>query len=227
MAQALGQLDDKVFIGVVWRSVGWALLCAIALHLAVLWGVRSFVHVQGWLAWITDFASGIGATILTVFLFLPIAAAIGMFYLERIARAVEARHYPWLPPPAGETLLVQTWDGVAVGLKVLGLNILALILTLLLPVLGWGLGWMIGAYAIGRGLFVAVAMRRMPRPAAEALYAANRFSVLTQGAALALAAYIPALNLLIPVIGTAAMVLVMDQALTRQNTPRTRSMAQP
>ena len=79
--------------------------------------------------------------------------------------------------------------------------------------MGLVLAWIIGGYAIGRGLFAAVAMRRMPRPAAEALYRRARPAVLTQGCILALAGTIPVLNLLIPVIGTAAMVHVLDQVL--------------
>ena len=58
-------------------------------------------------------------------------------------------------------------------------------------------------------------MRRMPRPAAEALYRRARPAVLAQGCILALAGYVPLLNLLIPVIGTAAMVHVLDQAAGR------------
>ena len=54
-------------------------------------------------------------------------------------------------------------------------------------------------------------MRRMPRPAAEALSRRVRPAVLVQGCILALAGYVPLLNLLIPVIGTAAMVHVLDR----------------
>ena len=56
-------------------------------------------------------------------------------------------------------------------------------------------------------------MRRMPRAAAEALYRRARPVVLAQGCVLALAAYVPILNLLIPMIGTAAMVHVLDRSL--------------
>lgn len=219
IARALGQLDDRVFIGVVWRSVAWSILGFILLHLLVLWGLHQIVSLDGWVGWVLEFAGSIAATLITAWLFLPLAAGIGMLYLERIAQAVEARHFPWMPPPAGESLWLQAWDGVVVGLKVLALNLLALLLALLLPGIGWILGWAIGAYAIGRGLFVAVAMRRMPRPAAESVYAANRPMVLAQGAILALSAYIPILNLLIPVIGTAAMVHVLDHAMSRRQPP--------
>ena len=51
----------------------------------------------------------------------------------------------------------------------------------------------------------------MPRPAARRCIAARRAPVLAQGCILALAGYIPLLNLLIPVIGTAAMVHVLDR----------------
>jgi uncharacterized protein involved in cysteine biosynthesis len=103
--------------------------------------------------------------------------------------------------------------GIAVGMRVLGLNILALALTLLLPGIGLPIGWAIAAWAMGRGLFVAVAMRRLNRPDAELLYRSVRPIALAQGAAMAAAAYFPLLNLLIPVIGTAAMVHVLDLAL--------------
>jgi uncharacterized protein involved in cysteine biosynthesis len=111
-------------------------------------------------------------------------------------------------------MAAQIWDGIAVGLKILLLNLLALIPALLLPGIGLVLAWAIGAYAIGRGLFVAVAMRRMPRLQAEVLYARHRGIILVQGGLIALASYVPFLNLLIPVIGTAAMIHVLDHVLT-------------
>jgi CysZ protein len=85
----------------------------------------------------------------------------------------------------------------------------------MIPGVGLVLGWTIAAYAIGRGLFVAVAMRRMPRDVAESVYIAHRFAVLLTGGVLAAVTYVPLANLLIPVIGVAAMVHVLDVAMTR------------
>ena len=99
------------------------------------------------------------------------------------------------------------------GLRVLALNILALLLVLLLPGPGLLLGWAVAAYGLGRGLFLAVAMRRMTRTAAEQVYGAGRWAILAQGAAMALSGTVPLLNLLIPVIGTAAMVHVLDRTV--------------
>ena len=68
-------------------------------------------------------------------------------------------------------------------------------------------------WAIGRGLFVAVAMRRMGRQAAQALYRRHRLSVLLPGVILAAAANVPGLNLIVPIVGTAAMVHVLNSSL--------------
>ena len=214
LTRALGQLDDPVFLGVLLRSVAWSAVCFLALYGVALWGVHRLLHLPGLLAWAADLLGTLGAALLAFWLFLPVAMVIGTLYIERIARAVERRYYPWLPPPSGAPVSAQLADGLSLGLKILALNLLALVLAVLLPGIGLILGWAIAAFGIGRGLFVAVAMRRMPRPAAAMLYRRSRPAVLAQGGIMALAAYVPVLNLLIPVIGTAAMVHVLDRALT-------------
>jgi CysZ protein len=213
IVRAVSQLDDPVFGGVVVRSLAWALASFVALHAVTIWAVHRLLTFHGWLAWTMDVLGSVGASLLAVWLFLPVAAGIGMLYFDRIAAAVEQRFYPSLPRARGAPMLEQAWDAVAVTVKVLALSIVALILALIVPGLGLFLGWMIAAYAIGRGLFVSVAMRRMPRVMAESLYRRRRGVVLLQGAVLALAAYIPLMNLLIPVIGTAAMVHVLDMSI--------------
>ena len=217
--RAVSQLDDPVFRGVLIGSVAWSAACFILLYFGAVWSVHRLLELHGWLAWGIDLLGSIAASLLAFWLFLPLAALIGTIYLDRIAQSVERRFYPWLPPSSGASFVAQTWDGVEVALKVLGLNILALILAVILPGVGAVLGWMIAAYAIGRGLFVAVAMRRMPRLVAESLYRHARVAVLAQGGILALAAYVPVLNLLIPILGTAAMVHILDMALTAAQQP--------
>ncbi len=212
LARALEQMDDPVFLGVVWRSVLWSVVCFGALLAGSVWGLHHVLASHGVWAWLAGALGGIGAAVLAVFLFLPVAAVIGTLYMERIAQAVERRFYPALSVASGAPMAVQLWDGLAVGARILLLNLLALGLALLLPGIGIVLAWAIGGYAIGRGLFVAVAMRRMGRAEAQALYQRRRIAVLAQGGLLALASYFPLLNLLIPVLGTAAMVHVMDAA---------------
>ena len=58
-------------------------------------------------------------------------------------------------------------------------------------------------------------MRRMGRALAVDLYRRHRLAVLLPGALLALAATVPGLNLLVPVVGTAAMVHVLNAGWLR------------
>lgn len=217
LSRALEQLDDKVFLGVILQSLGWAALCFAGLFAVSVGAIDRLAGLAGTWGWVADAVGGIGAMLLALWLFFPVAAAIGTLFIEQVARAVERRFYPDLPPARGAAIAAQAWDGLSVGVRILVFNILALVLALLVPGLGLLLAWGIGAYAIGRGLFVAVAMLRMDRPEAEALYQRRRGVILANGAVLALASYVPLLNLLIPVIGTAVMVHVLDGA--RQQIP--------
>ena len=216
LARGLAQLTDKTFLGVLAVSLACSAAVFLALHLVVLWVVhRALAHASGWLAWGADLLGGFGAALLGLFLFLPLAAGIATLFINRVARAVERRYYPMLPPAPGASLLAVLADALALVWRILLLSLLALVLALVLPGIGLLLAWAVGAYAIGRGLFMTVALRRLDRPAAVRLYAANRPAVLAQGGIMALAAYLPGFNLLIPVLGTAAMVHVLDDAMRR------------
>jgi len=214
MSRALAQLTDPALLGVVWRSVLFSALFFAVILFGTIAAVHHFIAAGGIVAWALDALGSIAAAVLAMWLFLPVAAIIGTLYFERIARAVERVYYPSLPPAQSARLLEQLTVSLGFGLRVLGLNLLALLLTLLLPGIGLPIGWAVASWAMGRGLFVAVAMRRLNRPDTEELYRTVRPIALAQGAAMAAAAYFPLLNLLIPVVGTAAMVHVLDLALT-------------
>ncbi len=85
---------------------------------------------------------------------------------------------------------------------------------LLVPGLGLLLGWLVTSWAIGRGLFMAVALRRCPRAQALALYRARCGQVLVQGGLVAAAALVPGLNLVAPVLGLASMVHVLGPGVS-------------
>lgn len=217
MLLALAQLDDPIFLGVVLRSLAWAALAFAALLFGAFWGLHHLVAAHGWagwLAWAAGLLGGVGAALLAIWLFLPVAAAIGAFYVDRIAAAVEGRHYPWLPAQRGASAWMQVLDAIAVGARVLLLSLVAIPIALLLPGPGIVLAWLIAAWAIGRGLFGAVAMRRMSRSDAAILARRLRSKILAQGAILAAAGVLPVLNLLVPVLGTAAMVHMLHHEYT-------------
>ena len=218
MALAIAQLDDPAFLRAVLQSVAAAVAAVLALaglmalggmELAWLWAPPADPAQSGWLAWAAGAAGFLGALVLGLFLFVPLATAVATLFVDSIAGAVERRHYPALPAAQPASLAAQAWDGVALGAMVLAMQVLALLVSLLIPGLGLAVGWFVTAWAIGRGLFMAVALRRCPRPQALALYRARRGAVLLQGALVAAAALVPGLNLVAPVLGLAAMVHVL------------------
>jgi uncharacterized protein involved in cysteine biosynthesis len=211
LARAIEQLEDPAILRVLLYSLLLSAACFGLLCLGSAYELHHALIRTGWLAALAALLGGLAAVLAALWLFLPVAVVIASLFMEPVCRAVERRWYPALPHAAGAPMAVQMWDGAVVGLLVLAMSAVSLILAILIPGIGLVLGWAITAWAIGRGLFVAVAMRRMGRAEASALYLRHRPAVLLQGAALALAGSIPVVNLLVPVIGTACMVHVLMQ----------------
>ncbi len=216
IARAIAQLDDPVFLGVVIRSLAWALAAFVGATALLLWAMEAAAAGHGWIGWAVGVAGGAGAVLLGFYFFLPVATVIALLFVDRVAAAVERRFYPFLPPSAPAPLGPQLWGGIALGLRVLLWQMLALVLSLvpLLAPVAAPLGWLMSAWAVGRGLFVAVAMRRMGRAQALALYRTRRLPALMQGGLMALGSIVPVVNLLVPVLGTAAMVHVLHDTAT-------------
>jgi len=218
LTRAIAQLQDPVFLGVVWRSLALSALGFLALLAGSVWAINHVVSQPGWLGWLVAAVGGVGAALLALWLFIPVALLIATLYIDRVAAAVDRRFYPDLPVPLGAPFAVQAWDGLALGAQLLALQLVTLMLAILVPGVGLALGWLVAGWAIGRGLFMGVAMRRMGRPEALRTYAARRLPVLVQGVALALAGSVPGLNLLVPVVGIAAMVHVLNRQNSRAAT---------
>jgi len=212
--RAIAQLDDPALLGVLLQTVLLSALCFAGLAGGSVWFVHHWL-AHGTLGWLAGALSGLLALVAALWLFVPISLVIAGFFLEPICRAVERRWYPDLPRAHPASLWAGLWDGIALGLRVLALSLLALIFSF--TGIGAVVGWLVTAWAIGRGLFVAVALRRMDRRAALAAYAGVRVPVFVHGALLTLAGTVPLLNLLVPILGPAAMVhlLVLARAENR------------
>lgn len=216
-AKALAQIDDPAFLRVILASIAWTIVAFAAVIWAVVWGAQAVVDAHaagGWLQWLAGLVSGLGGVVLACYLFIPVAMVIATLFVDTVAEAVERRYYPYLPIARPAPLAAQVWDALALGARVLVLQLLALVLVLLLPGLGALVGWMIAAWAIGRGLFVSVAMRRMDRRSATSLYEHLRFPVLLQGALITAGSFVPFINLAVPVLGVAAMVHVLHAGIS-------------
>ena len=107
LGRALAQIGDPRFRAVLWKSLGLTLL-ALALvfwatMLALGWLLPDTVTLPwiGEVGFVDDLASwaAVGLMlVLSVVLMVPAAAGVVGFFLEDVAEAVEARHYPALPP---------------------------------------------------------------------------------------------------------------------------------
>jgi uncharacterized protein involved in cysteine biosynthesis len=207
--RAFSQLDDPAIIRVVLQTLLFSLLCFAGLIAGSTLVVHHLLVGHGLLAWLAGTFGGLLVLVSALWLFLPLAVVIAGLFLEPVCRAIERRWYPDLPPAKGADMLTQFWDGVRIGLRVLLLTLGSLLLAMVFPGVGNVIGWVVTAWALGRGMFSAVALRRMSLAESEAFYQHHRLLILAQGAALTLAGAVPLLNLLVPVLGPAAMVHVL------------------
>lgn len=206
LALALRQFPDPAFLGPLLKGLLAALAVFLGLAGLAAWGLGAVAGGSGWLAGIAAAAGGLAALALAVWLFVPVMVALSGLFVDSVAAAVERRFYPALPPAAGGASLgAQARFNVALGLKMGALTLLALPLGFVAPPLGAVVLWAISTIALGQGLFEGVAQRRMPVPAAREARRRRRWPVLGAGAVLAAMSLVPGLNLLVPVLGTAAM----------------------
>lgn len=210
--RAIGQLGDPRFRGVLLRGVGLSVALLAGATALLVWLARWLVGPTVTVPWIGDItwldeAAGVAvvpvALIASVFLMVPVASAFTGLFLDRIAQAVEDRHYPHLPPPRD-----QGWGEVAretAGFLalVIGVNALALIAYLALAPFALLIFWAVNGFLLGREYGHMVAARRMPAREAVAWRRANRLRLWATGVLMAVPLSVPVLNLLVPVVGAA------------------------
>jgi uncharacterized protein involved in cysteine biosynthesis len=165
----------------------------------------------GWVASRAAAAGGLLALFALWWLFVPVLLAVASIFTDGVAAAVERRHYPSLSPPAGASAPEQAWAGLVLAARMGALTLVLLPLSLLIPAVGALALWAVAAVGLGEGLFQGVALRRMSPAAAKATARALRWRIWAIGGALALLAVVSPLNLLVPVLGTAAMVHVLHR----------------
>jgi CysZ protein len=216
--RSLAQLSDPAFFGVVLRSALWSvvgfavlsMMVSFSLHAGLALWLASIMQHADAVAWVAAAIGFFGAALLSVWLFVPVSTAIASLFTDRIADAVERRYYPMLPFARPASLAAQAGDAVGLGLRVLLMQAAAGVVTLIPPhVAGLALGWIVAAWAVGRGLFVPVAMRRMKRPEALMIYRQRRTEIVLLGGLIVAAGVVPLLNLCAPILGIAAMVHVL------------------
>jgi CysZ protein len=210
LGRAVSQLFDPAIFGVLVMSVIGAAVVLIAVWAGVdVVVTRMTLFTTGWLNWLARFAIGIGTVFVTIAMFGVIAAMIAGLFVDRIARAVERRYYPRLPPARASGIAEQLAGQLSFLLAALLLNLLVLPLYLI-----WGANIPIflalNGYLLGREYFELVALRRVDRRTARLLWRVHRPRLIVCGAAIAGLSFVPFANLLTPVFATAFMLHIFQ-----------------
>ena len=213
VTKAVGQLPDPRFRNVLLMGIGLALALLVGFSLLFITGVQwligptvtlPFIGEVTWLAEAAGWASVPVVMVLSVFLMVPVASAFTGIFLERIADAVEDRHYPGLPAAAGAPLGTAIRDSIGFLGLIVGVNLLALLAYLVFAPLAPLIFWGVNGVLLGREYAQMVALRRLPRAEANAFRRRNRLSIWALGVVMAVPLTIPIINLLVPVVGAAA-----------------------
>jgi uncharacterized protein involved in cysteine biosynthesis len=178
------------------------------------------VDIFGWhpLTIFSEVLGGVAVFIITLLLFPAVATTVLSFLLERIAHAVEASYYPNLGAARRQGIPELIWQALRFTLVMLLVNLVGLVVYIPLAIffgLGAALYLVINGYLLGREYFELVAMRRLDPRTADALRRTHSGRIWLGGIVLALISTVPFLNLLAPVIGTAAMLHEFEALRTR------------
>ena len=220
--KAVGQLGDPRIRGVVIRAVLISAAIFIALVVAVSWALSgNSLFGIAWLDKPIAFLGGSAAFIIGLFLFPAIAGLIISFMLEEIARAVEARHYPDLPPAREEPVAEMVANAARFAGITIALNLLVFILVVpillitivLIPLIPF-VFYALNGYLLGREYFEFAAVRRLDPPAGRALRKRYKTRIFLCGILIAVLMTIPFVNWLMPVIAAAYMVHVFEGVRT-------------
>ncbi|MSO84375.1 MAG: hypothetical protein EXR02_01945 [Rhodospirillales bacterium] len=200
------QLFDPGVRAALWRAFFIALAVTAALwtgaSLAIPWLALSGIP---WLDTLAQFLGFAGVFVASWILFPGLVSAGVAFFLEDVAAAVERRHYPGLAPARAQSTGEMAWTAARFLALVVLVN-LALLPFLFVPPVFPFVFYPANGYLLGREYFDLVAARRAAPGLARALGRRNRLSLWAAGTLAALMLTVPFLNLVAPVIATAAMV---------------------
>ncbi|MEO1788933.1 MAG: EI24 domain-containing protein [Pseudomonadota bacterium] len=210
--KALGQMSDPRFRRVLFIGLGLTVALLIGVY-ALFLGLLNWFFPEtltlpflGEVTWIDDLLSGASILlmmVLSIFLMVPVASAFTSLFLDDVADAVEATHFPGLSPAPR----VSFAEGLRDSLNFLGVliaaNLVALVGYLFLGPLA-PLGFIaLNGFLLGREYFQLIALRRLGRDGAKAARRRHAVQIWAAGALMAAPLTIPIVNLLVPVLGAA------------------------
>ena len=210
--RSVGQMTDPRFRNVLMKGVALTVGLLIAVTLAMTWLVGFLVPDTvslpligdvSWVDGIAWWASLLLMLVLSVVLMVPVAGAFTGIFLDDVADAVEARHYPELAPAPDVPMTETIRDSLGFFGVIVGVNLIALILFFFVGPLAPILFWVVNGYLLGREYFQMAAMRRVGRAEANRLRSQHNMQIWLAGTLMAIPLSIPLVNLLIPILGAA------------------------
>ena len=215
---AIEQLGDPRIRGVIIKAVMISAALFVGSMFAAGWLLSGLsVFGIGWIDSTVSFLGGGAAFVIGLFLFPAFTGIIISLMLEEIASAVEARHYPGLPPAREEPVIEMMGNAVRFAAVTVLLNLLVFIIVVplmlvtivMIPFIPF-VFYALNGYLLGREYFEFAAVRRLDLPAGRTLRQYFKFRIFVCGIVIAVLMTIPLVNWLMPIVAVAYMVHLFE-----------------
>lgn len=211
LIKSITQLNDKAIQKTLLSSVAATAALFFAVWLAIGYLLTDTTLFRwGWLDVIVDLMGGLATLIITWFLFPGIVTAVIALFLDDVAKAVEAKHYPTLSSPSGTTVGQSVIASLRFVAVLVVLNIFLLLFLIFPPIFPF-VFYSVNGYLLGREYFELVSLRRMNLADAREVRKQRQGTLFVFGICIALLLTIPVVNLLTPIVATSAMVHLFEK----------------
>ncbi len=206
--KALALIFDPAFAGIVVK----ALLFTVVLFAVLVFGIEYLVQHQfqaaklPWLRLMLEVLAPVLFVVLIVYAGPLVAAIFASFYLDDIAKAVEARFYAADGSAPGTPFVSAVRAGTRLAVTVVLFNIALLPFDIAIPFVGEIGALLVNGWLLGREYFELAALRHLPPDAVRALRTRHRSGVFFAGLLISVLSILPIANLFAPLFGSALMV---------------------
>ena len=218
LLKAIGQLPDPRFRRVLILSLAITFLLYVLFYGAIGWGLTQLsLFDAAWINWIINALGGVAVFLVSLLIFPSIAIVVMGVLLDDVVSAVEEKYYPGLPGIRKQSVGETVWGSVRFAAIAVLINLIALPAYLALMIIGVGivLFYVINSYLLSREYFEMVALRRLTQKETDALRRANRGYLWRFGFLLTFISTLPFINVIAPLVATAAMVHVFEKIRSR------------
>ncbi|MAI98743.1 MAG: hypothetical protein CMH67_04035 [Nisaea sp.] len=215
-SRAVTQMFDPSLRNLVLVSVAASIVLLGCLVMAIWLALDSLALFDiGWLNSSIEWLGKLALVLFSWMLFPSTTQLVTGFLLDKVARRVEAVYYPDLGSPNAQPLTETLTAAVKFLLTAVALNVLALPLYITLTVFSPVIFYALNGYLLGREYFEMVASRRLDANGVVRLKKAHGLQIWITGAVLVFLMTVPIINLLTPVVATAAMLHIFEKLRAR------------